>query len=67
MHTDNRKNDILVLSEGPAHRLDDCTITAEDTVISLNPKKSFFLNLDCIAANSFVNANSVKIHQFKEA
>ena len=42
MHTDNRKNDILVLSEGPAHRLDDCTITAEDTVISLNPKKSFF-------------------------
>ena len=41
MHTDNRKNDILVLSEGPAHGLDDCAITAEDTVISLNPKKFF--------------------------
>ena len=42
MHTDNRKNDILVLSEEPPYGLDDCTITAEDTVISLNPKKYFF-------------------------
>ena len=38
MHTDNRKNDILVLIDEATNGLDDSTITAEDTVI----KKKFF-------------------------
>ena len=38
MHTDNRKNDILVLIDEATNGLDDSTITAEDTVI----KKNFF-------------------------
>ena len=42
MHADNRKNDILVLIEGPQKGSDDSTITAEDTIILLNPKKNFF-------------------------
>ena len=42
MHADNRKNDILVLIEGPQNGSDDSTITAEDTIISLNPKKIIF-------------------------
>ena len=36
------ENDILVLIEGPQNGSDDSTITAEDTIILLNPKKNFF-------------------------
>ena len=36
------ENDILVLIEGPQNGSDDSTITAEDTIISLNPKKIIF-------------------------
>ena len=42
MHADNRKNDILVRIEGPQNGSDDSTITAEDTIISLNPNKIIF-------------------------
>ena len=42
MYADNRKNDILVLIEGPQNGSDDSTITAEDTIISLNPNKIIF-------------------------
>ena len=65
-HTDDRKKDILVLGERPADGLDDTTIAANAKYsFNITKSKKIFLSLRYNAANNFLYANGVKIHQFK--
>ena len=66
-HTDNRKKNILVLSESLTDGLDDTTTTAE-TKYSANitkSRKKICLSLPYSAANNFLKINGVQIYQFK--
>ena len=61
MHTDNTKNDILFLGEGPTDELDDTTII-EEAKYSVNITKltkKLCLCLQYNAANSLSYANGV--------
>ena len=67
MHHDLNKKDILILSKGPTHRLDDTTLTSEKEC-SMNlteEKKKFCLTLHYIGSNSFFIGNCVEISKFK--
>ena len=65
-HTDNRKKDILVLGERPTDGLDDTTIAANAKYsFNITKPKKICLSLRYNAANKFLYANGVKIHQFK--
>ena len=67
VHTDKRKKSILDLGEGRTDRLDDTIITVEDkysaNLTKSRKKVSLFLNYN--EANSFFDANGVKIHHFR--
>ena len=65
---DNKCKDILILSEGRTHRLDDITITAEAIyLINLRqPNKRFKLSLHYNGSNSLLFANAMKTYQFRE-
>ena len=59
VHADNKKKDILILSEGPIHGLDDTTLTAEkkysiNFTVAIN---KFCLNLHYNEANSYFFVN----------
>ena len=61
------KKEILVLGEGPTNGLDNITITPKTnySVNITNSRKKIYLSLRYNAANSFLHANNVNIHQFK--
>ena len=66
VHTDKKKG-ILDLGEGPADRLDDTIITVEDKYSAniTKSRKNVSLVLNYNAANSFFEANGVKIYHFR--
>ena len=67
VHIDNKNKDILILSERPAQRLDDTTLTAE-TIYPINftqRNKRFVLSLHYNGRNSFLFVNATKIYQLK--
>ena len=67
MNTNNKKNNILVLSEGPTQRLNDTTVTAEAKYsinFSISGRK-LCLSLNYNENSIFLFVNSTKIYQFK--
>ena len=61
-HVDNKKKDILVLSEGPKQRLDNTKITTA-AIYSINftePRKRFLLSLHYNESNSLLFVNATK-------
>ena len=67
MQIDNKKNDILVLSEGPTQGLDDSTKTAKDEY-SINFKRSrkkLCLSLHYDGNNSSLFVKVIKACEFK--
>ena len=65
-YIDNKKKDILVLGNGPTHRLEH-TLTAEKMYsISFSvAKKKFCLSLLYNGANRFLFVNGTEIYRFK--
>ena len=65
-YIDNKKKDILVLGNGPTHRLEH-TLTAEKMYsISFSvAKKKFCLSLLYNGANRFLFVNGTEIYKFK--
>ena len=66
VHVDNKKKDILILGEGPTHRLDDTTLTAEKKY-SINfreSNKKFCLSLHYNGADSYLFVNGTEIIKF---
>ena len=62
-HIDNKKNDILILAEGPTQRLDDTSLTAEikySISFTVNRKK-FCLSLHYNGANSYLFVSVQKL------
>ena len=61
------KKYIPILGQGPTNELDDTTETAEAkySVNIKNHRNKICLSLHYNAANSFLCANGVKIHQFR--
>ena len=67
VHVDNKRKDILILSEGLTQRLDDTTSTAE-AKYPINFTKSgkrFLLSLHYKGNNSFLFVNATKVYHFK--
>ena len=67
VHVDNKKEDNLVLGEGPTQGLDSTTLTAE-TKYSINfteNNEKFCLNLHYNRANSYLFLNGTEIIKFK--
>ena len=65
-HINNKKEDILVLGNGPAQGLEQ-TLTTEK-MYSINftvTKKKFCLSLHYNGANSYLFVNGIKIYKFK--
>ena len=52
----NKSKDILILGEGPTHRLDDTTLTAEAKyyVNFTRPRKRFAIKLNYYRSKSFL-------------
>ena len=68
VHIDYKNKDFLILSKGPAQRLDDTTLTVEANY-SINltqPRKGFVLRLHYNGSNSFLFVHATRIYQFKE-
>ena len=67
VHVDNKKEDILVIGEGPTQALDSTTITAEDKypINFTESGKRFLLSLHYNGNNSFLFVNAVKMWQLK--
>ena len=66
VHTDNKGKDSLVLSKGPAQRLDDTTLTAE-AEYSINFSRSnwkLWLSLHYNGSTVFLFVNATKVYQF---
>ena len=63
----NKSKDILILGEGPTHRLDDTTLTAEAkySVNFTRPRKRFAIKLNYYRSKSFLFVNATKIYRFK--
>ena len=63
----NKLKDILILHEGPTHRLDDTTLTGEAkySVNFTQPRKRFAIKLNYYRSKSFLFVNDTKIYQFK--
>ena len=67
VHVDNKRQDILILDEGPSQVLDNTTLTAEKNY-SINfteHNKMFCLSLHYNGANSYLFVNGVEIIKFK--
>ena len=67
VHTDNINKDVLVLGERSTDGLDDTAgkAKAEYSFNITKSRKKIYLSFHYIATNSFLDANAVKIHQFK--
>ena len=65
-HSDNKKNNILVLGKGPAQSPED-TLTAEKmySISSTVTNKNFCLSLHFNGANSYLLVNRTEIYKFK--
>ena len=63
MHTDNRKNKILVFGEGPPQGLDNTKITekAKHSIKFTRSKKTFRLSHSFLYVNGIKNINSNQI------
>ena len=67
VHVDNKRQDILILDEGPSQVLDNTTLTVEKNY-SINfteHNKMFCLSLHYNGANSYLFVNGVEIIKFK--
>ena len=67
VHTDNKKEDILIIGEGATQGLDDTTITTENKY-SINftiSKNKFCLSLHYNGADSYLFVNGKEIIKFK--
>ena len=66
VHVDNKKKDILILGESPAHRLDDTTLTAEKkySINFTKSNKKFCLSLHYNGADSYLFVNGTEIIKF---
>ena len=67
VHTDNKKEDILILGIRPTQGLYDTTISAE-AQYSINFSRwnrRFYSRLHYNGSNSFLFVNATKIYQFK--
>ena len=66
-HTDEKKNDILVLDKGSTDRLGNAAIKVEATysVNITKSRKKICLSLHYNLTNRFLYASGIKIHQFK--
>ena len=65
LHVDNRKQDILILGEGPAQELDETTLTAEKkyTINFVINRRN--LNLHYNRVDSYIFVNRFEIYKFK--
>ena len=65
-HTDNRKNDILVFSEGDTFGINGSFGAPEKKLINLNKAKTkFCLSLQYDGDSSYLFVNTKKIYKFK--
>ena len=67
VHADSKKEDILILGEGPTQGLDDTALIGEKNY-SINfteSRKEFCLSLHYNGANSYLFVNGTEIHKFK--
>ena len=64
VHTDIKKNNILVLGEGWMDALDDVA-QAKYSVNITKSREKIRLSLHCNWANSFLYVNGLKVYQFK--
>ena len=64
MHTDDKNNDTILLSEGPTQELDDTTLTAvaKYPINFAQSKKRFILSLHYNGSYSFLFVNATKIY-----
>ena len=67
VHVDNKGKDILILDEGPRHRLDGTMLTTEAKypISSTQSRKRFIFNLHYNGSNSFLFVSATKLYQFK--
>ena len=67
VHVDNKRKDIFILGEGPTHRLDGTTLTAEAKypINSTQSGKRLVSGLHYNGSNSFLFVNATKVYQFK--
>ena len=67
-HIDNKKKEILILSEDSAQGLDGTTLTAgkKYSVNFSEHNKNFCLSLDYNGASSYLFVNGIEIHKFKQ-
>ena len=67
VHIGNKKNDILILGNGPTNSLDDTMMTKEKEyfINFTEQQKKFCLSLHYNGMNSYIFVNSVEICKFK--
>ena len=65
IHIDNKKNDILILGEGPTQGLDGTTLTVEKNENFTENNKTFCWSLHYNGANSYLFVNGAEIIKFK--
>ena len=67
VHVDNKKKDILILTEDPTQGLDGTTLTAQKKhLINFTvTRKKFCVSLHDNGSNSYLFVNGVEIHKFK--
>ena len=67
VHVDNKKQDILILGQGPTQELDGTTLTAEKfySINFTENNKKFCLSLHYNSGNSYLFVNGKEIIKFK--
>ena len=67
VHIDDKNKDNVILGEGPTHRLNDTTLTAEAkyAINFTQSRKRFVLSLHYNGTNSYLFVNATKVYQFK--
>ena len=67
VHVNNKRKNILTLSEGPTQKLDNTTLTAEAKYLTncTHSGKKFVLSLPYNGSNSFLFVNATNVYQFK--
>ena len=67
VHVDNKKQDILILGQGPTQELDGTTLTAEKfySINFTENNKKFCLSLHYNSDNSYLFVNGKEIIKFK--
>ena len=67
VHVDNKKKEILILTEDPTQGLDGTTLTAQKKhlINFIVTRKKFCVSLHDNGSNSYLFVNGVEIHKFK--